>query len=217
MNKTKKKIILAAIECFNQEGINNVRNVDIAKNAGMSLSNFNYHFKAKQDLVYEVFNYLKTVLHEKVYGNNVLINKRQGLDICRLYFEFEQDFRFFYLDTYNILQAYPELKKGMEQQVEEAIQIIKNLNYLAIGAQMMHPEPPDFPGLYDNLARQTWINNHFWFAQMMIRGKKGDVVLQGIESNYAILYPYLTEMGRKSYLAYIDNMKKEIAQAEGKR
>ena len=44
MNKTKKKIILAAIKLYNKFGFANVLNQDIAKSASISLSNFNYHF-----------------------------------------------------------------------------------------------------------------------------------------------------------------------------
>ena len=210
MNKTKKKIILAAIERFNQEGVSNVRNQDIAKASGISLSNFNYHFKTKQDLVYAVCNYMTEVLEEKVYGNKVLIGTGgQGLAITKAYFEFEEEFKFFYLDTYNILQSFPALKEVFQNRLNEAIQIIKNLNFLAVGKGAMIPEPEDMPGLYERLAEQIWINNHFWFAQINIRGKAEDTVLKGMEANYAILYPYLTEKGRKGHQKFIAKLKED--------
>lgn len=208
MNKTKKKIILAAIEQFNEHGLSTVRNQDIAKASEVSLSNFNYHFKTKQDLVYEVCDYMITVLQDKVYGNKVLMSAEgQSLEITRSYFEFEEKFKFFYLDTYNILQSYPVLKEGFQDRLNEAILIIKNLNFLAIGRGSMKPEPPDMPGLYEKLAEQIWINNHFWFAQMNIRGKTENTVLKGMEANFAILYPYLTEKGRAAHRKYIAKLK----------
>lgn len=208
MNKTKKKIIIAAIEQFNENGVSNVRNQDIAQASGISLSNFNYHFKTKQDLVYAVIDYMVLVLEEKVYGNKVLISTgSQDLEIMRAYFEYEEEFKFFYLDTYNILQSYPDLKEVFYTRLNEAIQIIKNLNFLAVGKGGMIPEPADMPGLYERLAEQMWINTHFWFAQMNIRGKSEDMVLKGLESNFAILYPYLTERGRKGHRAYIESLK----------
>lgn len=210
MNKTKQKIIIAAIKQFNEFGLSNVRNQDIAKASGISLSNFNYHFKTKQDLVYAVSNYMVKVLQERVYGNKVLMSSEgQGLAIMRSYFEFEEEFKFFYLDTYNILQSYPALKKDFQARLNEAILIIKNLNFLAVGKGLMIPEPPEMPGLYDKLAEQIWINNHFWFCQLHVRGEAEDTVLKGMESNFAILYPYLTEKGRAGHRAYIAAMKKE--------
>lgn len=187
----------------------NVRNQDISEKAGMSLSNFNYHYKTKQDLVMAVIEYMKEVLNEKVYGNRVLVQEGKGLEITRAYFEFEEEFRFFYLDTYNILQTYPEIKVDMQKQMQEAIQVIKNLNYLAVGMGYLQPEPADMPGLYDKLADQIWINNHFWFSQMHIRGETGDMVIKGLEACVAISYPYLTLKGKEVYLSFIEKVKEE--------
>lgn len=212
MNKTKKKIILAAISQFNEHGVSNVRNQDIAKASGISLSNFNYHYKTKQDLVFAVCDYMTIVLEEKVYGNKVLISSGgDALSITQSYFEFEEQFKFFYLDTYNILKSFPSVKEVFQTRLNEAIQIIKNLNFLAVGKGAMKPEPEDMPGLYNQLAEQLWMNNHFWFAQMSIRGKSVDMVLKGMEANFAILYPYLTEKGRKGHRDYIAALKAEQA------
>ncbi len=204
MNKTKQKIILAAIKEFNEHGVSNVRNQDIAKASDISLSNFNYHFKTKQDLVNAVCEYMTIVLEEKVYGNKVMISSGgDPLSITQSYFEFEEEFKFFYLDTYNILKSFPDVKEMFQIRLNEAIHIIKNLNYLSVGKGAMKPEPEDMPGLYNQLAEQLWINIHFWFAQMNIRGKSEDIVLKGLEANFIILYPYLTEKGRKGHRDYI--------------
>ncbi len=203
------KIILSAVELFNQVGLANARNQDIADHAGISLSNFNYHFKTKKDLVFGVIDYMKEVLEEKVYGNRLLIQEGQGLEIAKSYFEFEEKFQFFYLDTNNIIQTYPELKEGLQTQIQESLQMIKNLNYMAVGKGLMKPEPAEMPGLYDQLAQQIWINNHFWFAQMKIRGIEGSVVVKGLEAGFAVVYPYLTEKGITSYQEFIGGVKEK--------
>ncbi|MGB1217806.1 MAG: TetR/AcrR family transcriptional regulator, partial [Saprospiraceae bacterium] len=143
---------------------------------------------------------------QEVYGNMVLIREGQGLEITKLYFEFEQNFRFFYLDTYHILQTYPVLKEEVQKQVKEAIQIIKNLNYMAVGRGNMLPEPEDQPGLYDQLAEQIWTNNHFLFGQIHIRGIEVNPVVKGLQSVFAILYPYLTEDGKEAYREYMNGL-----------
>ncbi len=209
MKKTKKKIILSAIELFNKVGLANARNQDIAENAGISLSNFNYHFKTKKDLVFEVINFMKEVLEEDVYGNRLLIQEGQGLEIAKSYYEFEEKFQFFYLDTNNIIQTYPELKKDLQDQINESLQMIKNLNYMSIGKGLMKPEPQEKPGLYDQLAQQIWSNNHFWFAHMKIREIEGSIVVKGLEANFGIVYPYLTEKGIASYQSFIEGVKNE--------
>lgn len=201
MNKTKKKIILSAIELFNEQGLVNVRNQDIAEKAGISLSNFNYHFGTKKDLVLAVIDHMKSVLENEVYGNDALLTKDgRGLAVAKSYFKFEQNFRFFFLDTHNILLLYPELRPALEKQIQEAIQMIKNVNYIGIGKGYLKPAPPEMPNLYDYLAHQIWINNHFWLAQMNIRGEEeGDIIEKGMRSIFAITYPYFTEIGKERF------------------
>jgi hypothetical protein len=212
MNKTKKKIILAVIKLYNKFGFTNVLNQDIAKSASISLSNFNYHFATKQELVFSVCEYMVIDLKRRMSETSVLINKgRMALDIPKIYLEFEYDFKFFYLDTYNILQSYPVLKEEMHKQINESMQIIKNLNYLSIGMGYFKPEPEDFPGLYDKLVEQIWVNSHFWFAQNIIRGSKNDSIVEGLENSYALIFPHLTEKGKMRYKEYMIKIKAEIS------
>ena len=212
MNKTKKKIILAAIKLYNKFGFANVLNQDIAKSASISLSNFNYHFATKQELVFSVCEYMVIDLKRRMSETSVLINKgRMALDIPKIYLEFEYDFKFFYLDTYNILQSNPVLKEEMYKQINESMQIIKNLNYLSIGMGYFKPEPEDFPGIYDKLVEQIWVHSHFWFAQNIIRGSKNDSIVEGLENSYALIFPHLTEKGKMRYKEYMIKIKAEIS------
>lgn len=206
MDKTKKKILEAVVNLFNEVGISNAKNQDIAKKAGISLSNFNYHFGTKKELMIAVFDLMTATLNEKVYDNKVLAKENQGLNITKSYFEFQQEFCFFYLDTPDIIKSFPELNKKVQAQIDESYQIIKNLHYLSIGKGYMKPEPDEFPGLYDHLVRHIMIHNHFWFAHSQIRGKKNDLVKKGIESLFSLNYPYLTEKGIEKYKQFIDKL-----------
>ncbi|MFK8009224.1 MAG: hypothetical protein AB8H03_22880 [Saprospiraceae bacterium] len=67
----------------------------------------------------------------------MLIQDGRGLEIAKSYYEFEEEFQFFYLDTHNVIQIYLELKEVLETQVSESIQMIKNLNYMAVGMGWM--------------------------------------------------------------------------------
>ncbi|MFT5238486.1 MAG: AcrR family transcriptional regulator [Flavobacteriaceae bacterium] len=206
MNKTKKKILNTAVILYNESGIANVRNQDIAERAGMSLSNFNYHFGAKKDLIVAVFDLMFETLQKNVYGNSILVKEGQGLTITKSYFEFQERFCFFYLDTPNILKMFPDLNEKVQKQIEESYQIIKNLNYLAIGMGMMKPEPEDNPGSYDQLMRHIWIHNHFWFANSRIINSEDNLVKKGIESLFNLCYPYLTKKGVLSYKQFIKSL-----------
>ncbi len=207
INKTKKKIILAAVELFNESGIHSVRNQDIAEKSGISLSNFNYHYPTKKDLVLAIFDYMTYVLVEDVYGNRKFIMEGEGLLITKSFFVFQQQFCFFFLDTPNIIKAFPETNKVIKEQVDEAFKMIKGVNYLAIGMGYMKPEPPEFPGLYDELAAHQWRNTHFWISYARIKGMEDNLVLKGMEAQFSLIYPYLTEKGIEANKRFLEELK----------
>lgn len=211
MNKTKSKILSKAISLYNEYGFTTVTNQQIAKAAEISLSNFNYHFATKQDLVHTIFHHMKHVLVKDVYGQNSLIDTGNGWEIARRFMRFEYQFKFFYLETPIIHSAYPELQEQIHQQFDESIQLIKNLSYLAIGKGLMRSEPPQMPGLYDQLAEQIWMNNHFWLARTSIRGIENDITESGLQAAFAIVYPYLTKKGIESFQSSIENIALTVA------
>jgi len=208
LNPTKANIIQKAIELFNSNGVYNVINQDIADAADVSLSNFNYHFPKKKDLMYAVCGYLSYVLDHRIKQNSLLVNDGIILELTKIFLQFENDFKFFYLETQNILRAHPDLREQMENRVKEDIQMIKNLNFIAIGKGYMKPELKDFPGLYDMLANQIWMTSHFWFAQTTLKRIEGNGVYKGTEACFAVLYPYLTPKGKEVYLNFLAENKK---------
>lgn len=214
ISKTKKKIILAAVELFNESGIHNVRNQDIAKKSGISLSNFNYHYATKKDLVKAIFDYMTEVLVEDVYGNKTFIMEGEGLMITKSFFVFQQQFCFFFLDTPNIIKTFPEVSKLIKEQIEEAFKMIKGVNYLAIGMGYMKPEPKEFPGLYEELAAHLWRNTHFWISYARIKGIEDDLVLKGMESHFSLIYPYLTEKGIEANKRFLEMLRQDSLKAE---
>ena len=205
VNPTKTKIITHAIELYNTFGVFNVLSQDIAKAVGISLSNFNYHFPKKENLIYAVCGYMSTLLQERIQSNKMLTNDGIILELVRIYLEFESEFKFFYLDTNSLLTTYPYLKKELELQITDDIKMIRNLNYIAIGKGLMKSEPENSIELLDIIANQIWITTHFWFAQSRLRNINDDLVDNGLQACFAILHPYLTKKGNEVYEGYLSN------------
>ena len=204
-NPTKIKIITQAIELYNTFGVFNVLNQDIAKAVGISLSNFNYHFPKKENLIYAVCGHMSTLLQERIQANKMLTNDGIVLELVKIYLEFESEFKFFYLDTNSLLMTYPYIKKELELQITDDIKMIRNLNYIAIGKGLMKPEPENSIELLDTIANQIWMITHFWFAQSRLRNISDDLVNNGLRACFAILHPYLTKKGIEVYEGYLSN------------
>ena len=208
LNKTKKKIILTSIDLFNERGLFNVLNQEIAKASEISLSNFNYHFPTKKDLVLFVCEYMRATLNKRIAENKLLINDSTPLDVAGIYLEFENEFKFFYLDTHNILKSYKALDKEMEFQIHEAVQLFKNIIYVGVGKGDLVHGPGIVESTYEELSNQIWMTCHFWYVQSHFKHEKENIVNKGLKACYGLLVPYLTPKGVDRYKEFLNDLNK---------
>ena len=204
LNKTKKKIILRSIDLFNKDGVFNVLNQEIAKASGISLSNFNYHFPTKRDLILSVCGYMRYILNKRLNENKLLINDSIPLEVVRIYLEFENEFKFFYLDTHNILKSYKDLNKEIAFQIHEAVQIIKNMIYVSVGKGYIVHGPGIIENTYDELSNQIWMTCHFWYVQSHFRCEKENIINKGLKACHGLMAPYLTSKGIEKYQEFLN-------------
>ncbi len=209
---TKQKIIQAAIELFNQQGVIKAKIQDIAKAAGISPGNLTYHYTTKKELIQSVYRYMMKTLEEVAYGNRIFVQGIEGMDVARDYLAHQLKFRFFYLDTLEILRECPEIKEAHQMQVESEIGIIKNLIYFALGKGYLIQEPIE--GHYEALAQNTWMVLYFWLTQQAVRGKTEFAVEAGIQAQATLFWPYLTEKGITYYQTKFERLKSESLNTE---
>ncbi|MGB0930816.1 MAG: TetR/AcrR family transcriptional regulator [Chitinophagales bacterium] len=205
MQKTKLKILQTTIELFNQHGFANVSLPQIAGELNISLGNLTYHYPKKDQLImsiYEVFlDDLKSIT--KVYQN---FEDLKEMDLqLRAFYQFQQVYRFFYLDLLELGRAYPVLAKRYEKHIEEQIEGLYEyfLFNISIGTIDNHS-----PKIYHALAKQLWMTVVFWSTQLAIRGKTSTEE-EMVEAAWLLLQPYLTSKGI-SQLAKLESNVAEI-------
>lgn len=201
MSKTKQKIIQAAISLFNQNGVVSSRIQDIAEEAGISPGNLTYHYKTKKELMQSVFRYMIKTMEQMAFGNQIFVEGAEGMVVAKNFLEFQIKFRFFYLDTLEIIRAYPEIQASYQEQVAREINIIKNLIYFTAGKGYLIPEPTE--GHYDALAQNAWTLLNFRLTKREIIGKEGFAIEEGLKELTVLYFPYFTEKGA----AYFDTLK----------
>lgn len=82
MKKGKQKIIDVAFELILQKGIKETSVRDIAKEAGISIGTFTYHYPSKEELLFDVFEILATKqdeVLEEAFASNTLEEKEEAL------------------------------------------------------------------------------------------------------------------------------------------
>ena len=109
--KTKEKILKAALDLFNIEGIELVTTRDIAAKTGISQGNLHYHYPNKNLLLEILFEEYMQQLNaaERYKGNGML--KEEILLSMKDNFQVIQLYRFTTLDRAVLWRRVPEAKK----------------------------------------------------------------------------------------------------------
>ena len=207
MKESKKKIILTAIELFNQNGVGNVRVHDIAKAAQISPGNLTYHFPTKKALMEAVYIYMKSRLEEfTLVEDNPVDIVVDALKKTRDYLNFQIKFRFFYRDTLEITKLYPDIRQAYRKRIQNVIDFNRKLIYQAVQQGYMQAE--SHSGQYDMLARNAWAILNSWLIEQEIMGTN---ILEGVKASLELHYPYFTQKGREFYDKMIEVLPKLAA------
>ena len=197
MSKTKLKIINKAVEILNEKGVSNVSLMNIAKAAGMSQGNLNYHFKHKSDLM--------KAIHQTMVNEMEGVIRPMGLvglehfQIASLhFFQFQEKYRFFFLDTIEIARIYPEIMAKHTAIISRRMDEGRALLNYYIGGGWLIPEPEI--GIYDVIIQQVWFINTFWLGMknMMKHDEKYTTAFI-MNMLWTQLKPYFTEKGRTDF------------------
>jgi AcrR family transcriptional regulator len=112
---TKQHILDNALVLFNENGFVNVRLQHIADNASISVGNLAYHFKTKDDIILSLYHALKEK-QELLLKEFRVLPLFEDIDLLlRNMFQLQYHYRFFYLDTLEVLRAFPEVAEMHRQ------------------------------------------------------------------------------------------------------
>lgn len=197
--KTKNRILLKALDLFNEKGVRDITLRQIASSLQMSQGNLNYHFRTKAEIVSDL--YFKLV--EKT---NVEMDKVTR-DSPILYFLSESAlvsmnllyrYRFIVRDLYYVLGSDEILKTHylqlQEVRKQQYLMLFQNL----IKEDLMREEEleGEFVRLYErmNILGDNWINAADFFGK-----DNSSKVAQYHALLFEVIYPYLTEKGKEQY------------------
>lgn len=194
--KTKEKIHQEAIRQFSEFGIQNITSRHIANGIGISYGNLNYHFKTKEDLIWDIYRRMREEM------NATYIEKSDEMSALEHYHklllqleDFQYKYQFFNLDVLEICRCYPTVNESIQNTLKERKKISLSILSSIIKEGYMNPIPEV------TLERIEHINRmivSFWLTQREVLSSydfqsKGDM----IKSIYTTLNPLLTPEGIK--------------------
>ncbi|MFT4763090.1 MAG: AcrR family transcriptional regulator [Oleispira sp.] len=195
--KTRDRILAAALELFNQQGERKVTTNHIAAHLEMSPGNLYYHFKNKQEIIYELFlNYEATVDSNLDVPSDRQLTIQDKLNYLQKVFQGLWEYRFIHRDMEHLLLGeerlharYREFFRRCQQKTEAIYQGLSDANIINI-------EKRDIEGL----ALNTWIVVTSWFSflqcNLLLDPNENitlDMLKGGIYQIFQLERPYLSD------------------------
>ena len=197
MSSTKDKILIAALKLFNADGMVNVRLQHIADEAFVSVGNLAYHFNNKEAILEALYGAL-TKKQKQLLAEYRIVPLFDNIDrLIHHTVQLQQEYIFFYLDTLEIVRAYPSIGEAHQMHIDSQLNQLKVILDFNVSRGALIKEPRT--GVFDQLALQIWMTMDLWLTQQSIRSNDG---LQAQDYRVAIwnlLIPYFTNMGQLEY------------------
>ncbi len=194
---TRQKILDAAVACFNREGIAHVRLQHIADEAVVSVGNMTYHYRNKDAIVQAVWEQLVEKQRDLLAEFRVLPLFE---DIDRLLantFTLQQEYRFFYVDTLDVMRAYPATQAAHRQHIDWQVQqmdIAIRFNQ-SRGAFLAE----QWDGQYHLLAQQFWLIADLWMHRQYVQDSETTDFAAFRSMLWALFQPLFTDMGVREF------------------
>ena len=191
MKHTKAYILDRALKLFNKNGFVNVRLQHIADYCSISVGHLAYHFKHKDCIVEDLYDQLKEAQETYLYEFRMAhlfedINRQ-----LRHIFKCQQHYLFFYLDTLEILRAYPSIKEKHQQYITWQMQQIEWMFNYNVDRNTFQSPSTDVQ--YNQLAWLFWMTMDNWIYARQIKGLNYLNEDDFIADLWSLLTPYLTQ------------------------
>lgn len=193
MKPTKQYILDKALILFNEKGFVNVRLQHIADSAFVSVGHLAYHFKNKKEIVLALYKKLKKK-QELLLTEFRVLPLFEDIDLLlRNVYELQQQYLFFYLDTLEVLRAFPEIaEKHRELLSFQRQQIIFMMEFNASRGSFL---PPIYNEQFVDVAHIFCMTMDNWISYQHITGRSVPNVNLYCDDMWAILRQLITDLG----------------------
>ncbi|HNM25679.1 MAG TPA: TetR/AcrR family transcriptional regulator [Saprospiraceae bacterium] len=201
---TKNRILDASVACFNRSGLANVRLQQISDEAGMSLGNMTYHFRTKDDILRAVWAQITQEQHTLLDEFRVLPLFEDVERLLSSIFALQQRYCFFFLDTLEVMRAYPDIQTAhrlhmswQTQQISLALVFNQSRGALA-GAPLLDELRVEI------LAEQFCMLADTWMYRCLVKGVPTNRYEAFQQQMWSLLFPYFTSIGHQEFQQLMD-------------
>ena len=203
--KTREKILLQALDLFNQKGVDQVSVLEISQTMGISYGNLTYHFKKKDDLVQALYVQMQ---HELDAAINHLVQRifeeTYYLTLVNELLQVTWKYRFLYLSINSLMNQYPFIREGEKSYSATRNKILNRGKKYLIDEGYLKPESDSH---YELLIRNLNMILYAWIvdAELFHEGEVAAKIEDYATLFYGIALTNVTEKGRTLYYQIVQN------------
>jgi len=195
--KTKERIILASLDLFNDQGERNISTNHIAAHLNMSPGNLYYHFRNKNDIIYEIFkNYeLMVDTYLKVPSDRA-IQLSDLINYLDAVFNGLWSYRFLHRDLEHLLSSDERLRGDYR---EFTLRCLKSISSILLAMENSQISKPASDEKRDSKALNVWLIVTNWMTYLKTMHDDDDptvnrnTIKHGVYLILDLMIPYLRE------------------------
>ena len=188
---TQMRILLAALELFNEHGTAAVSANRIAERGGISKGNLQYHFRNKREIIYAVFQRAIAEMDSGWYRDHLAPTLEHMAAMYVRQLQLILKYRFFYREMADLLRQDARLRKRFADNRERRMLDLEKF-MLTLQARGLMRFPAD-PRRLRAIIDVTWIVNENWLNYIDYHDREVSVaaMLDGYGEILEVLRPYL--------------------------
>ncbi|MDI1356323.1 MAG: TetR/AcrR family transcriptional regulator [bacterium] len=204
---TKEKILDASRRLFNTDGLAKVSVRDICKELNISAGNFSYHFPNKDKIILGLY---KDMLKEVQVAFETLpraeISITLYLESHKKVFLIQSKYKFIFLNLFEILTNYPEVKAIYLRNAAFERQMARELFNLYVSKGIIKKGINELQ--FERILNVGQILNTAWVidAEIVFKGNKKQQMAYYLSICCGLLEPYLMENSLDEYKMYFNNL-----------
>lgn len=203
--KTRDRILVTSLELFNLCGEPNVTTIDIANEMEISPGNLYYHFRNKDEIIFELFQEFESSMVETLQTE--LSPDLEMMDywmFVHMILEKIWQFRFFYRDPATIFERNEKLQKKFNRILDKKADACRAIINMMRETSLIEINNRDMERLITNVV----ITTTYWLNYQHIRHQgqyaEPDDLGLGVYQVMTHFAPYLPEAGQEMLEAVAD-------------
>jgi len=211
--KTRDKILEAALELFNDNGVSEISSRNISEHLGISYGNLTYHFPKKDGIISALYRMMqqelaetfKVMLSELDDFGGMMINLQV---VLKVYFKY----KFLFLGFAKVNRRMDSMKRDAQMQNNNRKKLLRQLTDNMISRGLLKEERTE--GFYDKVIHNMLIilNSSIADAEFFYDGAEENKILYYSDLLYSYVVPHLSQEGFDAFNEYyIQMMNQNVA------